>query len=243
MTPLGGTTMKILMTTLWTPIRMWEQNGSMCRVLCRTLSHILCQVVIRVHSHSLSAFCARDFCVQFNAMCMSSFYVVLMPVVTVHVLQDLMVQSATPLFYVFNMISFPLKILNWNVRGLCDDKKCAVIKETVIDSKWNEVSFFRVRQICTAHFIDHLALHADGTRGGIIISWKSSFTVVHTYSDIHSITVILKRNNKEFALPSVYGPIEDSKNWVSKWIERCQPANTNTLGTARWFQLNYRILS
>lgn len=33
------------------------------------------------------------------------------------------------------MMKFNLKLLNWNVRGLGDSNKCAIVKDTIINSK------------------------------------------------------------------------------------------------------------
>lgn len=103
---------------------------------------------------------------------------------------------------------FPLKILNWNVRGLGDPNKCAVVKDIVYDSKpalvcfqetkWNECSIFRVRQVCPSRFKNFIELNAEGTRGGILLVWSSSFSFVSSFRNSFCVSVILQKKGLIF---------------------------------------------
>lgn len=67
-----------------------------------------------------------------------------------------------------------MSILNWNVRGLGDYKKCAVIKDLAIEShpdiicfletKWSDCTIFNLRQVCPSKFRHFAALNSEGTR-------------------------------------------------------------------------------
>lgn len=69
---------------------------------------------------------------------------------------------------------FPLRVLNWNVKGLGDAQKCYVIKDLAIEAnpdlltyqetKWSECSFFRIRQVCQLKFKHYTVLDTDGTK-------------------------------------------------------------------------------
>lgn len=66
--------------------------------------------------------------------------------------------------------NFNLSMLNWNVRGLGDLQKCAVIKDLAVeakpdlicyqDTKWSECSIFQVRHACPSKFKHYIALDA-----------------------------------------------------------------------------------
>ncbi|XP_078181452.1 uncharacterized protein LOC144575215 [Carex rostrata] len=116
---------------------------------------------------------------------------------------------------------FPLRILNWNVRGLGDAQKCDVIKDIVIDAnpdlityqetKWSECSIFRVRQVCPAKFNQFEVLNAEGTKGGILLAWSSKFTLLDSYVFNFTVSATLKINNFKFMFTAVYGPQEDRR--------------------------------
>lgn len=115
--------------------------------------------------------------------------------------------------------NYPIRALNWNVRGLGDSQKCDVIKDIAIDAnpdlisyqetKWSECSIFRVRQVCPAKFINFLTLDAIGTRGGILLAWSSRFCLIDSYTFNYSVTAVLKTNNFKFMYTVVYGPQDD----------------------------------
>lgn len=74
-----------------------------------------------------------------------------------------------------NEFTLPMSFLNWNVRGLGDLNKCAVIKELVTEShpdivcfqqtKWSDCTIFNSRQVCPSKFRHIAALNAKGTKG------------------------------------------------------------------------------
>lgn len=116
--------------------------------------------------------------------------------------------------------TFPIKILNWNVRGLGDSNKCAVVKDMVCDikpdlvcfqeTKWSECSIFRVRQVCPSRFKNFIELNAEGTRGGILLVWSSSFSLVSSFINSFCVSVILQKKGFHFLVTGVYGPQSDS---------------------------------
>lgn len=83
---------------------------------------------------------------------------------------------------------FPLRILNWNVRGLGNEQKCDVIKDLVNDAnpdilayqetKWNECTIFRMRQVCPSKIKHYASLDANGTKGGILLAWSTRFNLL-----------------------------------------------------------------
>lgn len=99
-----------------------------------------------------------------------------------------------------NDFKFSISVLSWNVRGLGDIKKCAVVKDLIADAnpdlicfqetKWEECSIFKLRQVCTSKFRNYSNLDAEGTRGGIVLAWSNSFTLSHTFTHTYTTTVI-----------------------------------------------------
>jgi exonuclease III len=83
------------------------------------------------------------------------------------------------------MFNINLKILSWNVHGICKVNKCALVKDFVVDSKceilclqetkWSEHSIFRVKKVCPHKFTDYIILDAQETRGGILTAWHAKY--------------------------------------------------------------------
>lgn len=123
-----------------------------------------------------------------------------------------------------NLLHFPLSIFNWNVRGLGDANKCAIVKDVICDAKpdliclqetkWNESSIFTVRQICPSSFKNYIALDATGSRDGILLTWTNNFTSSLTYQNTFSISAILHKQNFKFLVTVVYGPQRDSEKII-----------------------------
>lgn len=117
-------------------------------------------------------------------------------------------------------MNFNSNFLCWNVRGLGDANKCAVIKNVVIDSqcdilcfqetKWSSNSNLRVSQICPVRLRNYAALDSVGSKGGVLLVWSNDYQTMLTTTNSYSITVILKRENFTFMLTGVYGPQSNS---------------------------------
>src|SRR5664279_3169326 len=101
------------------------------------------------------------------------------------------------------IFKFPFKVLDWNVRGLGDLKKCAVIKDIVVEekpdlvcfqeTKWDQCDIFKLRQVCPAKFRNFNVLNAEGTRGGILLAWSNEYTSQNVIINSYSISAILSR--------------------------------------------------
>ena len=118
-----------------------------------------------------------------------------------------------------NELLFPFKILNWNVRGLGDQSKCMVIKNTVLDlncdilcfqeTKWCDHSIFRVRQVCPSKFNAYITLDAEGSRGGILLAWSTPYKLINSHVGTYTVSITLQRGEFYFMLTGVYGPQND----------------------------------
>lgn len=119
---------------------------------------------------------------------------------------------------------FPLSVLNWNVRGLGDANKCAVIKELACDdnpdiicfqeTKLSNCDIFKLRQVCRSKIKNFLTLNADGSRGGILLAWSSLFTAIDSIVLTYSVTVVVKRGDFTFMCTGVYGPQDDASKRI-----------------------------
>lgn len=117
-------------------------------------------------------------------------------------------------------LKFAFKLLNWNVRGLGDLNKCMVIKNSVLDlncdlfcfqeTKWNDHSIFKVRQVCSAKFKSYITLDAEGSRGGILLAWSNSYKLLNSYIMSYSVSAILQRGDFIFMISGTYGPQPDN---------------------------------
>lgn len=75
-----------------------------------------------------------------------------------------------------NAFTFSFSVLNWNVRGMGDSKKCSVIKDLVCDArcdilcfqetKCDQINVFKLREVCPPMYMQHQTLDVVGTRGG-----------------------------------------------------------------------------
>lgn len=107
-------------------------------------------------------------------------------------------------------MSFPLVV--WNVRGLNNPPRpssirmfmhlCDVSLVCFQESKLNVVDAAVVNQALGPDFNGFEALPADGTRGGILLAWKS---------DRLRISAVQKR---EFSISANFTSLSDRKVWM-----------------------------
>lgn len=115
-------------------------------------------------------------------------------------------------------------LLCWNVRGLNDADKRALVRESVVssgvsvvcfqESKLEEVDASIVVETCGAAFDSFVALPAEQTRGGVIVAWNGTmFRGVSAHQGRWSITVKLDwiLGDRSWFLTSVYGPQLDAE--------------------------------
>lgn len=125
-----------------------------------------------------------------------------------------------------------LKILNWNTRGLGGLEKCNVVKNTIRESrcdicclqetKWSSDDP-AIHAMALPNFFEKrcAALLAIGTREGVIISWKKSYTYLSSRATKHTISVILRQEQtgNSFLISAVYGPSIDNPTLKREFIE------------------------
>jgi len=118
-------------------------------------------------------------------------------------------------------------IVSWNVRGLGDPEKCAVVKDALVsanpsviclqETKLHNISQFQAHNFLPPHFANTIHfVSAAGTRGGILTAWNSStFSLVSYISRRHTLTTTLASTVTEhqFTITNVYAPSDhrDSK--------------------------------
>jgi exonuclease III len=111
-----------------------------------------------------------------------------------------------------------LEILSWNVCGLNDPRKWDAVREFVdtlhanvvylMETKMQFIDRFVVIQTLGPAYDGFSFLPADGTRGGVLIAWKTSEINVHSITfDTHSVNVEIRNgDNVRWWLTAVYGP-------------------------------------
>ena len=116
-------------------------------------------------------------------------------------------------------MSSQLSILSWNVRGLNNQARRAVVR-TMLDqlpcsivclqeSKLADVADSDILEITGSDFDCHSYLAADGTRGGILLCWRSScFSATAIMVRTFSITAVFTPvgQNTPWTLTTIYGP-------------------------------------
>lgn len=122
---------------------------------------------------------------------------------------------------IINEFNFSFTVMSWNVRGLGDINKCAVVKNLVTDlncdiisfqeTKWSDTSIFKMRQVCPSKYRNFAKLNASGTKGGILLAWSDAFTELQSLINEFSVTIILCRGVFKFMITSVYGPQDENK--------------------------------
>jgi exonuclease III len=123
------------------------------------------------------------------------------------------------------MTSFKnLALGNWNVRGLNDDNKCELVRDSLSSNAFDVIflqetklqaistfkknSFLPTRHDCFEH------VEALGTAGGILTSWNSrDFKCCYAVTNNRSLTVHLHSEISDFHFwaTNVYGPTVDSE--------------------------------
>lgn len=131
--------------------------------------------------------------------------------------------------------------LTWNVRGLNDPSKCAVVKSFIRnckcyvvclqETKLSSTSIIKFRSFCGFHLRVFRTLDADGTRGGILTAWNSAlFDCVHEWVGLFSLTVVLKRNvdGRSFTIYNIYGPT--AANLKPTFFQELRSINVHSVG-------------
>ncbi|WVZ85170.1 LOW QUALITY PROTEIN: hypothetical protein U9M48_032120 [Paspalum notatum var. saurae] len=122
-------------------------------------------------------------------------------------------------FFVLDMN--PSSILIWNARGLNNKARRNSVREVVLSSKADIVCLQETKVEVMNHFLfssvfgsefdKFAALPASGTRGGVLVAWKSS--VVQALSsrvDLFSVSVhFVEEEGHNWWFTGVYGPQED----------------------------------
>nr|CAD1838247.1 unnamed protein product [Ananas comosus var. bracteatus] len=111
------------------------------------------------------------------------------------------------------------RFLTWNVRGLNDPSKCAVVNLFLRHCKCCVVCFQETKLSSTSsakflsfsglHLLDFRTLNADGTREGLLTAWNPSlFECTQDWAGRFSLTVVLKRivDGRLVTISNVYGP-------------------------------------
>ena len=117
-----------------------------------------------------------------------------------------------------------LSLFNWNVRGLNDAAKWAAVCEVISRMKPSIVCIQESKlalcsdamrcEIAGPAFDAHVALDAAGTRGGVLLFWKTDrFLVDNVTVRVFSITVRLNPVGglTPWFLTTVYGPHDDAR--------------------------------
>ncbi|KAE8795881.1 hypothetical protein D1007_29155 [Hordeum vulgare] len=117
------------------------------------------------------------------------------------------------------LMSNNLSIASWNVRGLNNRARRAAVRALLAqlacsiiclqESKLQTVGTADINEIVGPAFDCYAALNADGTRGGVLLCWKSSsFTASAITTRTFSITTTFTPigANCPWSLSAVYGP-------------------------------------
>jgi exonuclease III len=113
---------------------------------------------------------------------------------------------------------------DWNVRGLNDDNKCELIRDSLTsnafdviflqETKLQTISSFKRNSFLPASHDSFEHIEALGTAGGILTSWNSrDFKCCNTIAKNRSLTVHLQSENSEFHFwaTNVYGPTVEAE--------------------------------
>lgn len=111
------------------------------------------------------------------------------------------------------------KLMCWNVRGLGCPKKCSVVRDVLRSSrgdicyfqetKINEVDYGYLARVFPSFFDKNCVyLNAIESRGGLLISWKRSYSLQNSWATKHSCTALLRQNQtgRLIQITNVYGP-------------------------------------
>lgn len=115
-----------------------------------------------------------------------------------------------------------LKLMSWNCRGLGSIEKSEVVRNVIRHSrcdvcllqetKLNE-SNLNYYSCALPSFFEKQAvmLYADGSKGGLIITWKRSFQLLNSWTTRNSCSALLKQTSSGgiLLITNVYGPSSD----------------------------------
>ena len=126
-------------------------------------------------------------------------------------------------------------LLSWNVRGLGDDGKCKIVRDTlsarnvtiacIQETKLRSVSSpAKARNFLPPNLSNFHCVDAAGARGGILTAWDDrALTMTSFITRRNSLTLffISKASDATFAVTNVYAPADhpDSQHF----LEDCQP--------------------
>lgn len=110
----------------------------------------------------------------------------------------------------------------WNVRGLNKRDRRDSVRKVVDDArpsivclqetKLALISEWDILGILGQEYRQHVYLPAQGTRGGILVTWRDgSFSADHWRVQRHSVSVKFNTNGQQWWFTGVYGPHEDSE--------------------------------
>jgi exonuclease III len=115
----------------------------------------------------------------------------------------------------------PSSILIWNARGLNMKARRDAVREVISSSRADIVCLQETKVVSLDHFLfcsvfgsdfdKFVLLSADGTRGGLIIAWKSSvIQALGSRVDNFSASVhFIEEQGRNWWFTGVYGPQED----------------------------------
>lgn len=112
-----------------------------------------------------------------------------------------------------------IRLCCWNDRGLGDEHKCELIRDTVASQKFdvifvqetkrNSLSDFKKSSFLPRHLLSSVHLDALGSAGGVLVAWNSNlFSCSASVVKRRSVTVhlVLATSNFQFYATNVYGP-------------------------------------
>lgn len=114
-------------------------------------------------------------------------------------------------------------ILIWNVRGLNNKARRDSVRELINTTRPQIVCFQETKiqdmthnillSTLGAEFTCHVALHANGTRGGVLVAWQSSACqALTTRVDSFSVSVLFQNmDGQQWWFTGVYGPQQDAQ--------------------------------
>uniref|UniRef100_A0A8R7VHU8 Endonuclease/exonuclease/phosphatase domain-containing protein n=1 Tax=Triticum urartu TaxID=4572 RepID=A0A8R7VHU8_TRIUA len=117
-----------------------------------------------------------------------------------------------------------MRILNWNVRGLGEDDKCSLVRDTITsccpsviclqETKLSSVSPLKLRAFLPMHLKEHVVTLSDGTAGGVLVAWDPA-AVMGQVVALHKFHVTVRMSstttNTSFLLTTVYAPCLNSE--------------------------------
>ena len=126
-------------------------------------------------------------------------------------------------------------VVSWNVRGLGDSDKCAIVKDALIsvnpsviclqETKLHHISLFQARSFLPPNFAKTIHfVSATGTRGGILTAWNAKTFVLDGFiSRRHTLTTAFSstESQHQFTITNVYAPSDhrDSKVFLEDLLE------------------------